>query len=264
MTEQAQQAQLPPQPQQQAESAERKPKARLARRYVAPPDPVLRFSPTAWAKLLFFRDLGETEVGGFGITAADDLLRIEEFCTVKQDATVASIVFDDLAVADFFEVQVDQGRKPEQFGRVWLHTHPGDSAQPSLTDEETFGRVFGRCQWAVMFIVAQSNHCFARLRFNVGPGGELEIPVEVDYSRGFGSSAFDAWEAEYKAHVRPEISLARLNQQRPFLDEELWASQAFPDEWIEDLEMMEPAQRQLVLDELAARQAHAPKESEAS
>ena len=29
--------------------------------------PILRFSPTAWAKLLFLRDYGPTEVGGFGI-----------------------------------------------------------------------------------------------------------------------------------------------------------------------------------------------------
>src|SRR5215469_14058441 len=37
----------------------------------------LRFSPTAWAKLLFLRDIGDSEVGGFGITAADDPLFIE-------------------------------------------------------------------------------------------------------------------------------------------------------------------------------------------
>jgi len=30
-----------------------------------PRSPTLRFSPTAWAKLLYLRDLGETEVGGF-------------------------------------------------------------------------------------------------------------------------------------------------------------------------------------------------------
>ncbi len=40
--------------------------------------PVLRFSPTAWAKLLFLRDSGETEVGGFGIAASDDLLLVED------------------------------------------------------------------------------------------------------------------------------------------------------------------------------------------
>src|SRR4051812_35743192 len=38
----------------------------------------LRFSPTAWAKLLFLRDIGDTEVGGFGITPADDLLFVED------------------------------------------------------------------------------------------------------------------------------------------------------------------------------------------
>jgi len=97
----------------------------VVRERVEPTSPVLRFSPTAWAKLLFFRDRGESEIGGFGIAAANDLLRIEEFCTIKQDATVASISFDDLAVADFFEAQVDLGRKPEQFARIWLHTQSG-------------------------------------------------------------------------------------------------------------------------------------------
>ena len=43
-----------------------------------PEPPSLRFSPTAWAKLLYLRDLGDTEVGGFGISAADDLLYVED------------------------------------------------------------------------------------------------------------------------------------------------------------------------------------------
>ena len=83
---------------------------------------VLRFTPTAWAKLLYFRDGGDTEVGGFGITAKDHLLLVEDFATVCQKVSMASVSFDDDAVADFFESQVDAGRRPEQFGRVWLHT----------------------------------------------------------------------------------------------------------------------------------------------
>jgi proteasome lid subunit RPN8/RPN11 len=110
---------------------------------------VLRFTPTAWAKLLYFRDFGDTEVGGFGVTAKDNLLLVEDFVTVRQKVSVVSVSFDDDAVADFFESQVDAGRRPEQFGRIWLHTHPGDSPQPSMVDEETFERVFGRCEWAV-------------------------------------------------------------------------------------------------------------------
>ena len=39
----------------------------------------LRFTPYAWAKLRFLRDVGETEVGGFGISRADDPLLVEDF-----------------------------------------------------------------------------------------------------------------------------------------------------------------------------------------
>jgi len=168
---------------------------------IKPTRPCLRFSPTAWAKLLCFRDQGTTEVGGFGVTPADDLLFIEEFVTVKQEVTEASIAFNDEAVADHFERQVDSGRRPQQFARIWLHTHPGESPHPSGVDEETFSRVFGGCEWAVMFIVAQGGNLYARLRFNIGPGGESVIPVSVDYGRPFGPSDHDAWKTEYEANI---------------------------------------------------------------
>jgi proteasome lid subunit RPN8/RPN11 len=107
---------------------------------------VLRFAPTAWAKLLYFRDKSDNEVGGFAITTPHDLLFVTDFITVKQEVTGISVKFDDIAVADFFDSQVDLGRKPEQFARIWLHSHPGDSPEPSMIDEETFARVFGSCQ----------------------------------------------------------------------------------------------------------------------
>src|SRR4030066_729076 len=97
--------------------------------------PMLRFSPTAWAKLLFMRDMTNNEVGGFGITEADDLLFVTDFALVKQKVTSVSVAFADESVADFFEDQVAAGRKPEQFARIWLHTHPGNSPEPSMTEE---------------------------------------------------------------------------------------------------------------------------------
>ena len=240
----------PPVPKTTEPSQTPKPNSKPANAGMVPQKPVLHFSPTAWAKLLFFRDRGESEIGGFGITRVDNLLRIEEFLSVRQDVTVASISFDDAAVADFFETQVDAGRKPEQFARIWLHTHPANSAQPSRTDEETFYRVFGHCQWAVLFILARNGQCYARLRFNTGPGGELLIPVEVDYRLPFGPSAFDAWEVEYKTNVRISPLVGRFYGAQPFLDEEIWAGRSVPDEWLEEMAMMVPAERQLVLDEL--------------
>ena len=65
-----------------------------------------------------------------------------------------------------------------------------------MTDEETFARVFGRSDWAVMFILARGGQSYARLRFNVGPGGSLMLPVEVDYRRPFPASDQAAWSEE--------------------------------------------------------------------
>jgi hypothetical protein len=103
---------------------------------------------------------------------------------------------------------VDAGRRPEEFGRVWVHTHPADSAQPSATDEETFARAFGACQWSVMLIVAQRGAAYARLAFGVGPGGELEIPVDVDFGTSFPGADPLLWRAEYDSCVQPTVERA--------------------------------------------------------
>lgn len=170
----------------------------------------LRFSPTAWAKLLFLRDAGDTEVGGFGISAADDLLLVEDVQLVRQVCTMASVAFDDHSVADFFDRQIDAGIPMARCGRLWLHTHPGTSPTPSVTDEETFARVFGRTDWAAMFILARGGQSYVRLRFHVGPGGDIELPVHVDYSRPFAASDHEAWLAEYQTNVEMPASLPQV------------------------------------------------------
>ena len=190
--------------------------ARASRR---PQQPVLRFTPTAWAKLLYMRDLGSTEVGGFGVTAAHDLLRIEEVHFVKQLCTPVSVVFDDAAVAEFFDAQVDRGLKPEQFARIWVHTHPGSSAEPSSVDEETFGRVFGPANWAVMFILAQGGQTYSRLRFNVGPGGSMPADLLVDFGCPFPASAESAWAREHRANIRI-LSAQRVGRTNPGDDQQ--------------------------------------------
>ena len=166
---------------------------------------------------------------------------------------MVSISLEDEAVADFFESQVDAGRRPEEFFRIWLHSHPGDSAQPSATDEKTFHRVFGGCDWAVMVIVGQDGRTYARLRFNVGPGGQMLIPVDVDYRKPFGPADHDAWKEEYETNVKvaswPGVSLTnRGTLVEPDLD-----CYSLPGDLIEQLEEMEPEERRVVLDELAGR-----------
>ena len=166
-----------------------------------PPRPSLRFSPYAWAKLVYLRDRGETEIGGFGLSAEDDPLAVIDVLTVKQRCTPVTVAFDDAAVADLFDELVDQGIRPERFGRVWIHTHPGDCPLPSSTDEATFQRAFGRTDWSVMAILACGGASYARLSFHTGPGGALRIPVRVDYGQPFDAADWEAWEQEYVEHV---------------------------------------------------------------
>ncbi len=238
--------------------------------------PMLRFSPTAWAKLLFMRDVTDNEVGGFGITQANDLLFVTDFALVKQRVTCVSVSFEDESVADFFEDQVEAGRKPEQFARIWLHTHPGDSPEPSMTDGATFARVFGTCDWSVMCIVAQDSGTFAMLRFNVGPGGEVKIPVYVDYSYEFDAANFEQWTQQYQANVivdeifkqvsKPGHAVSHKQPSADLFGEKQSAGipQFISEDLLSEIDRMEPFEREVFMEELAIRSEFWDEESEVS
>jgi len=189
---------------------------------------------------LFLRDAGDTEIAGFGIAPANDLLFVEDVQVVKQTCTWVTAELDDLSIAQFLDRQVDEGRRPEQFFRLFLHTHPGDSPEPSGTDEETFARVFGRADWALMFILARGGRSYALLRYNIGPGLDAQLPVEVDYSGPFGSSDRDLWLEEYSDNIRipppdprPETKTEKesrrstIGNEEPFIDD--WWRDAWGD-----------------------------------
>ena len=96
---------------------------RMKKNAAKPSKRSLRFTPYAMAKLLYLRDVGPTEVGGFGISNANDLLLVEDIQLVEQVCSVVSVEFDDDSVADFFDQQVDAGRQPEQFARILSLIH---------------------------------------------------------------------------------------------------------------------------------------------
>jgi len=184
---------------------ERRPSARPnSPRTSSTTTPTLRFTPWAWAKLLFWRDLGTTEIGAFGISAAADPLFIEDVRLVRQTCSAVTVRFDDGAVADFFDEQVDLGLPPERFSRVWLHTHPGSCPQPSAVDEATFARVFGSFHWSVMFILARGGASYARLQYRIGPGGAWEIPVAIEYAEEFPATDHATWRRDYQSVVEAE------------------------------------------------------------
>lgn len=138
---------------------------------------------------------------------------------VKQSCTWSTVSFEDESVADFFEDSVADGLQPEQFARVWIHTHPGDSAEPSGTDEETFARVFGHTDWAVMFILSCGGETYARLRAD-GEDPWL-LDTAVDFSSPFLGSQFGEWEEEFLENVTQEQSLQPFNNHWWFDDREV-------------------------------------------
>lgn len=159
---------------------------------------------------------GETEIGGFGLSSAHDPLYIEQFLTVRQKVSAVTVAFDDEAVADYFDDCIDRGLVPGRFARVWVHTHPGKSPEPSSVDEETFARVFGGCDWALMLIVSRTLATYARLSFQAGPGGSLLLPVQVDWAAwpqllldrsGELSGVFEQWMDEYGLNIHPAREL---------------------------------------------------------
>ena len=174
------------------------------------PQPHLVFSPLAWLKLQYFCHAGDTEVGGFGIASPNNPLYIKEFVSVRQEVTGVSVRFLDDAVADFFDASVDRGLSPQQFSRVWCHTHPGALATPSSIDETTFVRCFGGCDWSLMFILSRRGETYARLSFAAGPSGQVTVPTAVDWGAwpeflhqpaGVLESLVGQWEQEYAANV---------------------------------------------------------------
>jgi proteasome lid subunit RPN8/RPN11 len=120
---------------------------------------------------------------------------------IQQTCSSVSVAFDDHSVAEFFDQQVDLGRRPTEFARIWIHTHPGNSAEPSLTDEETLARVFGSTDWAVMFILARGGQTYCRLEFHVGPRAAMEVDSQVDYQQPFAASDHTNWFVEYRNKV---------------------------------------------------------------
>jgi hypothetical protein len=208
------------------------------------PRPCLTFAPLAWLKLQFLCHFGETEVGGFGLSAGHDLLYVEDFVTVRQQATPLAVRFDDTAVADYFDASVDRGLHPSQFARLWCHTHPGASVTPSGTDETTFARRFGRCDWAVMFILGRAGNAYARLTFTAGPGAEVELPVEVDWPSWPEclsdpdrlSELARQWQEEYAANVHPVPSVTHTTDDAHFGNGSTEGWEHYP--WCPDLDLV--------------------------
>ncbi len=202
-------------------------------------DLTLRFTRYAWGKLAYVNELSTTEISGFCIANPKDLLLVEDIAFLQQVNTGASTLLDDEAVADHFDDQVDAGRQPNQFARIWLHTHPNSHnfgkktkrnrriindnfcvPSPSWTDESTIRQAFGSCDWAVMFIYGGGSTGYARLVFKKPVNGQIVMPVEIQKKgKNPTKKDFAKWKREFEKNITekkwnvPALDMPALDDQ---------------------------------------------------
>ena len=99
--------------------------------------------------------------------------------TVRQEVTPVTVRFADDAVADFFDNCVDRGLHVEQFSRIWIHTHPGESVTPSGTDEENFQPFFRQVRLVAHVHPGSNGQIYARLAFSLDPRQSSPCPPRL-------------------------------------------------------------------------------------
>lgn len=173
----------------------------------------VRFTAYSWAKFNYLRDLDDAEVSCFGITDEDDTLLVRDLWVPKQSVSVATVDIDDEGFAEAVE-RMGRNAPPHTFTRIWLHTHPGDSAMPSSTDRKTQTTTFSTMDWHVMGILAQGGQTHAEMSW-WGPHGKSRltsiIPFEIDWHEPFPAADPDHWSAEYAENVTRSKSAIGFN-----------------------------------------------------
>ena len=82
------------------------------------------------------------------------------------------------------------------------------------------------------------------MQFNIEQSAQHRMQFEKD---------LEAWEAEYNANIKADVfGFGGFDHDKYGAG---LADSSCPDEWLEQLDDMDPAERQIVLDELAIRAA---------
>lgn len=133
--------------------------------------------PEAYLHWQFLCHNGKTEASAFGISDPNDPLLVHSLYVPKQKCNPVFTSIDDDSRFDMVEWAEENGIRIDQINRIWLHTHPEMSADPSRVDEETFQKL-ANCDYAVMGILSRTNDVYARIQHKSSKT-DYQIPIEV-------------------------------------------------------------------------------------
>lgn len=125
----------------------------------------LIFHPIAWLELKWFLLHKPVEVSCMGIAEIPDHpLYITRLAWLPQNNSAGFVEFHEGAFSTHLNDSLDAGLQPYQATRIWIHTHPGGSPNPSGQDEDQLTQFMALNDWTVMFIMARTGATFCRLR----------------------------------------------------------------------------------------------------
>ncbi len=100
--------------------------------------PELNFTPQAWEQMQQYLRLSTYEISGFGrVQELDGRFLCDDIVIFKQEVSAGHTELDDLALAQFHEEVTAAGQKPQEYGRLWWHSHAKGSLYFSQTDWNT-------------------------------------------------------------------------------------------------------------------------------
>lgn len=180
----------------------------------------LRIHRQAWQKFMHHAHKKKHEVGCFAITSIKDFLEVEDFFFPKQECSSGYVDIDENSHASFMHVMAfDRNLPVECYMRIWTHTHPGISPQPSNTDEKFFSENYVNCDWAIMFIYAcdgtpypTPNNTFCRLRIKDQKlNAYLEGTIDVEIIDPLPVELLKQWDDEFDANIKEKTYSSNSN-----------------------------------------------------
>ena len=157
-------------------------------------------------KILFMRDVAKAEVGFYGISEEDDLLHLEDIQLPKQKVSVVTVDFDDAGLLEYADRMEAKDIDVARSTKIWMHTHPGPSPDPSRTDEQTFARLVSQLDmgdWMIMYILGTTGKYYCRQDLKHENGiFQREMDVEIGEW-----DIYDEWRKEYESLVTIESSI---------------------------------------------------------
>jgi len=143
-----------------------------------PKQPIVVISGALYTKLKFMASQYPTEVGYMGILNDEKIIDV---WMPTQTCNAAHVSFD---MEDYNSQIADLTTEyhPNDVSTIWIHTHPGSSATPSATDEETFSEDFcSEVTLMIIFAADTDEYCRVAFRASTGQSIQQVCKIKVDW-----------------------------------------------------------------------------------